>query len=108
VIRINDQQYWLYAAVDPETNVFLHIRLFSTYTTGLNEIFLRELREKHDVDDVPRTACSSRVLARCVLRTPCFSSMTPPGSKQPCNDTASISDTNAMEIGIALNVFSQR
>ncbi len=51
VIRINDQQYWLYAAVDPETNVFLHIHLFSTYTTGLTEIFLRELREKHDVDD---------------------------------------------------------
>jgi transposase-like protein len=28
VIRINDQQYWLYAAIDPETNKFLHIRLF--------------------------------------------------------------------------------
>jgi len=51
MIRINDQQYWLYAAVDPETKTFLHIRLFSTYTTGLTEIFLRELREKHNVDD---------------------------------------------------------
>jgi transposase-like protein len=51
VIRINDQQYWLYAAVDPETNIFLHIRLFSTYTTALTEIFLRELRRKCDVDD---------------------------------------------------------
>jgi len=51
VIRINDQQYWLYAAVDPATNKFLHIRLFTTYTTALTEIFLRELREKHDVDD---------------------------------------------------------
>ena len=50
VIRINDQQYWLYAAVDPETNKFLRIRLFSTYTTGLTEIFLSELREKHDVE----------------------------------------------------------
>ena len=50
VIRINDQQYWLYAAIDPETNTFLHIRLFSTYTTGLTEIFLSELREKHDVE----------------------------------------------------------
>jgi transposase-like protein len=50
VIRINDQQYWLYAAVDPETNKFLHIRLFSTYTTGLTEIFLSELCEKHDVE----------------------------------------------------------
>jgi len=51
VIRINDQQYWLYAAIDPATNRFLHIRLFSTYTTALSEIFLRELRYKHDVED---------------------------------------------------------
>jgi transposase-like protein len=51
VIRINNQQYWLYAAVDPDTNRFLHIRLFSTFTTALTEIFLRELREKHAVDD---------------------------------------------------------
>jgi putative transposase len=51
VIRINDQQYWLYAAVNPETNEPLHVRLFSTTTTALTEVFLRELREKHDVDD---------------------------------------------------------
>jgi putative transposase len=50
VIRINEQQYWLYAAIDPKTNTFLHIRLFRTYTTGLTEIFLSELREKHDVE----------------------------------------------------------
>jgi transposase-like protein len=51
VIRVNDEQYWLYAAVDPETNKILHIRLFPTYTTALTELFLRELREKHDVSD---------------------------------------------------------
>jgi len=51
VIRVNDQQYWLYAAVDPETSIFLHIRLFSAYTTRLTEIFLYELREKHNIDD---------------------------------------------------------
>jgi len=28
VIRIDDQQYWLYAAIDPETNTFLHILLY--------------------------------------------------------------------------------
>ena len=50
VIRIDDQQYWLYAAIDPATNRFLHVRLFSTYTTALSEIFLRELRNKHDVE----------------------------------------------------------
>ena len=50
VIRINDQQYWLYAAADPKTNDLLHVRLFSTPTTALTEIFLRELRQKHDVE----------------------------------------------------------
>jgi len=50
VIRINDQQYWLYAAADPETNELLHLRLFSPTTTALTEIFFRELRQKHDVE----------------------------------------------------------
>jgi len=51
VIRINDEQFWLYAAADPETNDLLHVRLFSTTTTALTEIFLRELRQKHDVEN---------------------------------------------------------
>ncbi|MFC7166880.1 IS6 family transposase [Halospeciosus flavus] len=51
VIRINGQQFWLYAAVDPKTNKFLHLRLFTTTTTSLTQKFLRELREKHDVED---------------------------------------------------------
>ena len=50
VIRLNDQQFWLYAAADPQTNDLLHVRLFSTTTTSLTEIFLRELREKHDIE----------------------------------------------------------
>ena len=50
VIRINDQQYWLYAAGDPTTNHLLHVRLFATTTTALTEMFLRELRQKHDVE----------------------------------------------------------
>ena len=50
VIRINDQQFWLYAAADPQSNDLLHVRLFSTTTTTLTEIFLRELRQKHDVE----------------------------------------------------------
>jgi len=51
VIRINGQQYWLYAAVNPESNIFLHVRMFPTTTTALTERFLQELREKHDVED---------------------------------------------------------
>jgi putative transposase len=30
VIRVNDEQHWLYAAIDPETNEYLHLRLFPT------------------------------------------------------------------------------
>jgi len=50
VIRINDQQFWLYAAADPPSNELLYVRLFATTTTTLTEIFLRELRQKHDVE----------------------------------------------------------
>jgi putative transposase len=50
VIRINDQQFWLYAAADPQSNELLHVRLFATTTTTLTEMFLRELRQKHNVE----------------------------------------------------------
>jgi len=51
VIRLNNEQYWLYAAVDPETNELLHTRLEPTTNSVLSQMFFAELREKHDVDD---------------------------------------------------------
>ena len=48
VIRINDEQYWLYTAVDPETNRNLHSQPFPARTTAPTERFLRELKQKHD------------------------------------------------------------
>ncbi|WP_436348275.1 IS6 family transposase [Natronorubrum sp. FCH18a] len=51
VIQLDEHRYWLYSAVDPETNNILHMRLYSTTTTALTERFLRELTEKHDLDD---------------------------------------------------------
>jgi putative transposase len=50
-IRVTDQQYWLYAAVDPATNRFLHVRLFPTYMIPIAREFLTELAENHDVAD---------------------------------------------------------
>ena len=50
-IRINDDQYWLYVAVDPQTNRILHSRLFPTYTIPIAREFLTELVEKHDIED---------------------------------------------------------
>ena len=54
VIRLNDEQYWLYAAVDPETNELLHTTLEPTTNEGIAHAFFAELREKHDINDVPR------------------------------------------------------
>ena len=51
VIQLNDEQYWLYAAVDPETNELLHTTLEPTTTKVPAYSFLTELYEKHDVDD---------------------------------------------------------
>jgi putative transposase len=45
VILINNQQFWLYTAADPDTNNLLHLRLLSLQTTASTEIFLRGLRE---------------------------------------------------------------
>jgi transposase-like protein len=51
VIWIDGERYWLYAAVDPESNELLHTKLESFTTIALATIFLDELRDKHDVDD---------------------------------------------------------
>jgi len=51
-IRTNDQQYWLYAAVNPETDRTLHSRPFPTYMIPIAREFLIEVAEKHDVFDV--------------------------------------------------------
>jgi len=50
VIQLNDERYWLYAAVDPETNELLHTTLEPTRTNALAHAFFAELREKHDVE----------------------------------------------------------
>jgi len=51
VIQLNDERYWLYAAVDPETNELLYTTLEPTRTNVIAHSFFRELREKHNVDD---------------------------------------------------------
>src|SRR6056297_1606884 len=51
VIQLNDEQYWLYAAVDPDTNELLHTKLEPTRTKVIARSFFREFREKHDVDE---------------------------------------------------------
>jgi len=51
VIQLNDERFWLYAAVDPATNRLLHVKLSPTRNQAITEMFLAELKEKHLVDD---------------------------------------------------------
>jgi transposase-like protein len=47
VIKLDKEQYWLYAAVNPAPNRLLHVRLFSTRNTEVSAISMTELRKKH-------------------------------------------------------------
>ena len=51
VIRLDDERYWLYAAVDPDSNELLHTKLEPTRNNALAHGFSAELREQHHVDD---------------------------------------------------------
>jgi putative transposase len=70
VIRINDQQFWLYAAADPDTNEPLHLQLFATTTTALTEIFLRELCQKHDIESAVFLVDGAQHLQTALARAP--------------------------------------
>jgi transposase-like protein len=52
LIRINGHDYWLYGAVDPETNEILQLRLFSTTRKQTTRCFLAELHRRHRLDGV--------------------------------------------------------
>ena len=52
MIRLHGHEYWLYGAVDPETNEILHVSLFSTATTQTTRWFLDELHRRYRLDDV--------------------------------------------------------
>jgi len=86
VIRIDDQQYWLYAAVDPETNYLLHTQV----ETMINNTLADRFSLISEINTIPTTQ-------RFLL-------MDRPQFNEPVANMTSISDTNDMEIGTALNV----
>ena len=51
MIQLNNEQYWLYAAVDPATNELLHTSLEPTTNTVIAQTFLAEIDEKHDISE---------------------------------------------------------
>jgi transposase-like protein len=66
VIQLNDQKYWLYAAVDADTNELLHTTLEPITNIVLARMFLTELSKKHNVDDtVILIDRSQSLLAAC-------------------------------------------
>ena len=54
MIQLDDEYYWLYAAVDPESNELLHTALEPTTNNTFARSFFADLREKHNVDDITR------------------------------------------------------
>ena len=51
VVKVNGDRFWLIAAVDPDTNIILHVGLYPSRNTAITKVFLRELQDKHVIDD---------------------------------------------------------
>ena len=52
MIRLHGQEFWLYGAVDPQTNEILHVRLFPTANKQTTRWFLADLHRRYQLDDV--------------------------------------------------------
>ena len=81
VIRLNDEQYWLYAAVDPQTNKFLHVRLFQTASKLFSRQFLRELRERLPVEQATFLVDGAAHLASALSRLGLRFRVSPDGNR---------------------------
>jgi len=51
MIQVNDKRHCLYTVVDPETNEFLHVGLFSVRTTQLAVLFFRKVRDQQQFEN---------------------------------------------------------
>jgi len=51
VIRLGDECYWLYAAVDPDLNELRYTKLEPTRNNTLAHSFFAEVRKEHHVDN---------------------------------------------------------
>ena len=90
VIQLDDEQYWLYAAVGVDSNYMPHTRLESTRNTSLPISLSR--------NSAKNTTWMTRSL----------SSMARLHYSESVTNTTSISDTNDTEIGIVSNITSVR
>lgn len=51
VIRLNDEQYWPYPAVDTESNELLYAEFEPATNKAIADSFFQKLSEKHDISD---------------------------------------------------------
>ena len=51
VVKVNGERFLLVAAVNPDTNLILHVGLTSSRNTAATKMFLQELQDKHAIDD---------------------------------------------------------
>jgi transposase-like protein len=51
VVKVEGEQYWFVAAVEPSTNRILHAGLYSQRNMAMTQLFLDELDEKHEVQN---------------------------------------------------------
>lgn len=58
VIQLDDEQFWLFAAVGPATNRLLHVRVFPTRTTVTSRISLPSARNTGQRCALPRRFCA--------------------------------------------------
>jgi len=52
MIRLHDQKFWLYGAVDPYTNEIRHVSLYPTANKQTTRWFLSELHRRYQLDTV--------------------------------------------------------
>lgn len=52
VIQLNNERFWLYGAVDFDTDRLLHVNLVPTRNHAITNMFPSDFREKHLIDDV--------------------------------------------------------
>ncbi|MDB9252936.1 DDE-type integrase/transposase/recombinase [Halorubrum ezzemoulense] len=52
MIRLHGQKFWLYGAVDPQTNEILHVSLYLTVNKQTTRWFLTELHRRYQLDNV--------------------------------------------------------
>ena len=90
VIQVNDERRWLYAAVNSETNKFLHVRLFRPERRNLPCCF------------------SENFNSTCRSPKQRFWLMMLTISKLRCRDSDSDFRCVATEIGMLLNVFLEK